>query len=74
MVALFFLSVALGTAMAGQLAKLYSPATEGIYFGSIGGIAIAIGVVLADHLAVGAAHDARRALTAPDRRCGSMGG
>jgi len=47
MVALYFLSVALGTAMAGQLAKLYSPATEGVYFGVIGGIAIAIGVVLA---------------------------
>src|SRR6195952_1734458 len=30
MVALYFLSVALGTAMAGQLAKLYQPATEGI--------------------------------------------
>ncbi|GAB3586771.1 peptide MFS transporter [Leifsonia lichenia] len=47
MVALYFLSVALGTAMAGQLAKLYEPATEGIYFGVIGGVAIAIGVVLA---------------------------
>lgn len=46
-VALYFLSVALGTAMAGQLAKLYSPETEGVYFGVIGGIAIAIGVVLA---------------------------
>lgn len=47
MVALYFLSVALGTAMAGQLAKLYTPETEGIYFGVIGGVAIAIGVVLA---------------------------
>lgn len=47
MVALYFLSVALGTAMAGQLAKLYSPATEGIYFGIIGAVAVAIGVVLA---------------------------
>ncbi len=47
MVALYFLSVALGTAMAGQLAKLYSPATEGVYFGIIGAVAIAIGVVLA---------------------------
>ncbi|KRC52378.1 MFS transporter [Leifsonia sp. Root227] len=47
MVALYFLSVALGTAMAGQLAKLYALATEGIYFGVIGGVAIAIGVVLA---------------------------
>jgi POT family proton-dependent oligopeptide transporter len=47
MVALYFLSVALGTAMAGQLAKLYSPHTEGIYFSVIGGVAIAIGAVLA---------------------------
>jgi POT family proton-dependent oligopeptide transporter len=47
MVALYFLSVALGTAMAGQLAKLYTPETEGVYFGIIGGVAIAIGVVLA---------------------------
>jgi len=47
MVALYFLSVALGTAMAGQLAKLYKPATEGVYFGFIGGIAIVIGIALA---------------------------
>ncbi|WP_223693439.1 peptide MFS transporter [Leifsonia poae] len=47
MVALYFLSVSLGTAMAGQLAKLYDPATEGVYFGVIGGVAIAIGAVLA---------------------------
>ncbi|WP_348789759.1 peptide MFS transporter [Leifsonia sp. NPDC080035] len=46
MVALYFLSVALGTAMAGQLAKLYAPETEGIYFGVIGGIAVVIGVIL----------------------------
>ncbi|WP_158867639.1 peptide MFS transporter [Leifsonia sp. AG29] len=47
MVALYFLSVALGTAMAGQLAKLYSPGTEGVYFGVIGAVAVAIGVILA---------------------------
>lgn len=47
MVALYFLSVALGTAMAGQLAKLYTPETETLYFSIIGGVAIAIGVVLA---------------------------
>ena len=47
MVALFFLSVALGTAISGQLAKLYNPATEGLYFGLIGGIAVVIGVLLA---------------------------
>ena len=33
MVALFFLSVALGTAISGQLAELYNPDTEGVYFG-----------------------------------------
>ena len=47
MVALFFLSVALGTALSGQLAELYSPKTEAVYFGVLGAIAIAIGVVLA---------------------------
>ncbi|WP_089917058.1 peptide MFS transporter [Leifsonia sp. 21MFCrub1.1] len=47
MVALYFLSVALGTAMAGQLGKLFTTVPEGIYFSIIGGIAIAIGVVLA---------------------------
>ncbi|QDZ15701.1 peptide MFS transporter [Humibacter ginsenosidimutans] len=47
MVALFFLSVALGTALSGQLAELYSPQTEGWYFGILGAIAIVIGVLLA---------------------------
>ncbi|MFZ4893824.1 peptide MFS transporter [Plantibacter sp. Mn2098] len=47
MVALYFLSVSLGTAMAGQLAKLYTPETESSYFAAIGGIAIGIGIVLA---------------------------
>ncbi|WP_243064965.1 peptide MFS transporter [Humibacter sp. RRB41] len=47
MVALFFLSVALGTALSGQLAELYSPKTEGWYFGILGVIAIVIGVALA---------------------------
>ncbi|MCX7522604.1 peptide MFS transporter [Microbacterium sp. STN6] len=46
MVALFFLSVALGTAISGQLAALYSPKTEGVYFGVLGGIAIALGIIL----------------------------
>jgi POT family proton-dependent oligopeptide transporter len=46
MVALFFLSVALGTALSGQLAELYSTKTEGVYFGVLGAIAIAIGIVL----------------------------
>jgi POT family proton-dependent oligopeptide transporter len=47
MVALFFLSVALGTALSGQLARFYSEADQVPYFGILGGIAIVIGVVLA---------------------------
>ncbi len=47
MVALYFLSVALGTAMAGQLAKLYSPDNEGVYFSIIGLVAVIVGVALA---------------------------
>ncbi|AGW42520.1 PTR family peptide transport protein [Leifsonia xyli subsp. cynodontis DSM 46306] len=47
MVALYFLSVSLGTAMAGELAKKYSPETEVVYFGMIGAVGVAIGVVLA---------------------------
>lgn len=47
MVALYFLSVALGTAMAGQLAKLYTPETEAVYFSIIGGVAVVIGLLLA---------------------------
>ena len=46
MVALFFLSVALGTAISGQLAKLFDPANEGGYFGIIGAVAIAVGALL----------------------------
>ena len=47
MVALFFLSVALGTAISGQLAGLYTPETEVAYFGILGGIAILLGALLA---------------------------
>jgi len=46
MVALFFLSIAIGTAASGQLAGFYDPADEAPYFGVIGGIAIAIGAML----------------------------
>jgi POT family proton-dependent oligopeptide transporter len=46
-VALFFLSIALGTAMAGVLAKYYDPADETWYFGALGGTAIVVGAVLA---------------------------
>jgi POT family proton-dependent oligopeptide transporter len=47
MVALNFLSVALGTAMAGSLAKYYSPDNEGPYFLIVGGIAVVFGILLA---------------------------
>jgi len=46
-VALFFLSVALGTAMSGVLARYYSPEHETAYFGVLGAVAIAVGAVLA---------------------------
>ena len=46
MVALFFLSIALGTAMAGVLAGYYSDQTQVTYFSILGGIAIVVGVVL----------------------------
>lgn len=46
MVALFFLSVALGSAASGQLAGFYDPKNEGPYFGVLGAIAIFIGVLL----------------------------
>ncbi|MEF3402798.1 peptide MFS transporter [Agromyces sp. CCNWLW203] len=47
MVALFFLSVSLGTAISGQLATFYSADTEVVYFGALGGIAIVLGIALA---------------------------
>ena len=47
MVALFFLSVALGTAMSGVLSADYNPAHEGSYFGALGAVAVVIGLVLA---------------------------
>ncbi|MCU1443969.1 MAG: major facilitator transporter [Cryobacterium sp.] len=47
MVALFFLSVALGTAVSGQLAKWYGAVPETVYFGVLGGIAIVLGLMLA---------------------------
>ena len=47
MVALFFLSVALGTAMAGTLAKYYDENNEVPYFTAVGLGSIAVGVLLA---------------------------
>jgi proton-dependent oligopeptide transporter, POT family len=45
-VALYFLSVALGTALSGSLAGFYSPEHEPPYFGSLGLAAIVVGVIL----------------------------
>lgn len=47
MVALFFLSVSLGTTGAGILAGHYDPAREVPYFGSLGAVSMLAGVVLA---------------------------
>jgi POT family proton-dependent oligopeptide transporter len=47
MVALFFLSVAMGTAMSGLLSGYYDPANEVPYFLVLGAAAVAVGVVLA---------------------------
>ncbi len=46
MVALFFLSVALGTAISGLLAEYYDPDNEVPYFSVLGFIAIGVGVLL----------------------------
>jgi POT family proton-dependent oligopeptide transporter len=46
MVALFFLSVALGTAMSGTLAKYYDENHEVAYFGILGALAIVIGLII----------------------------
>ncbi|MEH0109650.1 peptide MFS transporter [Tersicoccus sp. MR15.9] len=46
MVALFFLSVALGSSMAGVLAGYYDPTNEAPYFAIIGGVCVVAGVLL----------------------------
>ncbi len=46
MVALLFLSIALGTAMAGVLAGYYSDQNQVVYFGILGGAAIVVGALL----------------------------
>lgn len=46
MMALFFFSVGLGTAMSGVLAQHYDPADEFVYFGTLGAVAIIAGVVV----------------------------
>jgi POT family proton-dependent oligopeptide transporter len=47
MVALNFLSIALGTALAGTLAKYYDPDDEMPYFLAVGGAAVIFGMLLA---------------------------
>lgn len=47
MVALNFLSIALGTAMAGSLAQYYSVDNEAAYFGTVGGVAVLLGLLIA---------------------------
>ncbi|UOQ91198.1 oligopeptide:H+ symporter [Agromyces endophyticus] len=47
MVALFFLSIALGTSIAGLLAEFYTVVDQITYFGVLGGIAIVLGAALA---------------------------
>jgi POT family proton-dependent oligopeptide transporter len=47
MVALFFLSVALGSVLAGYLGKFYSAEHEAAYFGILGLISVAVGLLLA---------------------------
>jgi len=46
MMALYFLSVGIGTSMAGVLAAFYSPAHELLYFGVSGAVTIAVGLVV----------------------------
>ncbi|MCD5345185.1 oligopeptide:H+ symporter [Agromyces sp. S2-1-8] len=47
MVALFFLSIALGTSIAGLLAEFYTVVDQVTYFGVLGAIAIVLGAALA---------------------------
>ncbi|MBB3663263.1 MULTISPECIES: peptide MFS transporter [Prauserella salsuginis group] len=47
MVALNYLSVSLGTALSGSLAEYYSTDGEASYFGTVGGVALGIGVLIA---------------------------
>jgi proton-dependent oligopeptide transporter, POT family len=46
MMALYFFSVGLGTAMSGVLAKYYDPSEEFAYFGILGAVAIVAGAVV----------------------------
>lgn len=46
MMALFNLSIALGTAMSGALARFYSAENEVAYFGGLGAVTISIGLIM----------------------------
>jgi POT family proton-dependent oligopeptide transporter len=46
MMTLYFFSVGLGTSMSGVLAKYDDPAREFAYFGILGAVAIAVGVLV----------------------------
>jgi len=46
MTALYFFSIGLGTAMSGVLARYYNTENEFVYFGTIGIVAIAIGLII----------------------------
>jgi POT family proton-dependent oligopeptide transporter len=46
MMALYFFSVGLGTAMSGVLARYYDPESEAAYFGIIGASAVVVGIVV----------------------------
>ena len=46
MVALFFLSVSMGTVLAGVLADFYTEESEAAYFGITGAVAIVVGVIV----------------------------
>lgn len=46
MMALYFFSVGLGTAMSGVLSRYYDAAHEAAYFGIIGAVAVAVGLVV----------------------------
>jgi len=47
MVSLFFLSIALGSVLAGYLGKFYSADQEPLYFGGLGLVSIVVGLALA---------------------------
>ena len=47
MVSLFFLSVALGSVLAGYLGKFYSADQEPLYFGGLGLVSVVVGLLLA---------------------------